>query len=240
MKTILTGLILIITITITGSAQDISAPEGYEARENLQELSSLDGSRTIRTFDNRYQGVKGSPYVFDEFRQGEVFLKTKSKVAIQEMNYNCFENELVYKDPATNATMLMNKFQVDFFTIHVGEEVLTFMPVKLEEDAEPIFAEVLYNQGSMVYKVNRKDWIKANYEDVYSANRKYDEFVDKYDLFFLKKGDNVLYQAKKSKKQMIAAFPDHEKEISSFIKSNKLNLKDDESLVSLLRYYDSL
>lgn len=233
----ITGLILI--ICITASAQNISVPEGYEARENLRELGS-DGTRMVKSFDNRYQGVKGSPYVFEEFRQGEVFLKTKNKVAIQELNYNCFENELVYMDPSTKVTRLLNKLQVDLFTIHNGEEVLNFVPLILEESTEPIFAEVLYNQGSIVYKVYGKDWLKANYQDVYSADRRYDEFVDKYDLYFLKKGDQVLYRARKSKKQLIAAFAGHEKEISSFIKSNKLDLKEDESLVSLLRYYDSL
>lgn len=233
----ITGLILI--ICITASAQNISVPEGYEARENLRELGS-DGTRMVKSFDNRYQGVKGSPYVFEEFRQGEVFLKTKNKVAIQELNYNCFENELVYMDPSTKVTRLLNKFQVDLFTIHNGEEVLNFVPLILEESTEPIFAEVLYNQGSIVYKVYGKDWLKANYQDVYSADRRYDEFVDKYDLYFLKKGDQVLYRARKSKKHLIAAFAGHEKEISSFIKSNKLDLKEDESLVSLLRYYDSL
>lgn len=233
----ITGLILI--ICITASAQNISVPEGYEARENLRELGS-DGTRMVKSFDNRYQGVKGSPYVFEEFRQGEVFLKTKNKVAIQELNYNCFENELVYMDPSTKVTRLLNKLQVDLFTIHNGEEVLNFVPLILEESTEPIFAEVLYNQGSIVYKVYGKDWLKANYQDVYSADRRYDEFVDKYDLYFLKKGDQVLYRARKSKKHLIAAFAGHEKEISSFIKSNKLDLKEDESLVSLLRYYDSL
>jgi uncharacterized protein YacL (UPF0231 family) len=39
---------------------------------------------------------------------------------------------------------------------------------------------------------------------------------------------------------MLAAFPEKEKEISSFIKSNKLDLKNEESLVKLMEYYDSL
>ena len=121
-----------------------------------------------------------------------------------------------------------------------GDRVLTFVPVKLGEDEETIFAEVLYNKGSIVYKVYGKEWLKANYEGGYSADRRYDQFVDKYDLYFMKKGGNMLYKAKKSKKQVIAAFPDHEKEISSYIKSNKLDLKEDSSLVKLLVYYDTL
>jgi len=227
-------------ITISSAAQNVTAPEGYEAKENLRELGSTDGTGTVQTFDNRYEGVKGSPYVFEQFRQGEVFLKSKKKVLIKELNYNCMENQIVYLDPATKVTRQMNRFKVDLFMLHDGTEMITFVPLKLEDDAETIFAQALYNKESMVYKVYEKEWVKANYEGGYSADRKYDEFVDKYSLYFMKKGENVLYKAKKSKKQMIAAFPEQEKEISSFIKSNKLDLKNEESLVKLLEYYDSL
>ncbi len=227
-------------IAVSSAAQNVTAPEGYEAKENLRELGSTDGTGTVQTFDNRYEGVKGTPYVFEQFRQGEVFLKSKKKVVIKELNYNCMENEIVYLDPATKVTRLMNRFKVDLFMLHDGTEMISFVPVKLEEDAETIFAQVLYNKGSLVYKVYEKEWVKANYEGGYSADRKYDEFVDKYSLYFMKEGDKVLYKAKKSKKQMIAAFPEQENEISSFIKSNKLDLKNDESLIKLLEYYDSL
>jgi len=238
MKAIIITLALIVSLPC--SAQNISVPEDYEAKENLRELGSMDGTGNVQTFDNRYKGVKGTPYVFEEFHPGEVYLKTKNKVAVQDLNYNCFENEIVYMDPATKVIRLMNRFQVDLFTIRDGDRVLTFVPVKLGDDEQTIFAEVLYNKGSDVYKVYGKEWLKANYEGGYSADRRYDEFVDKYDLYFIKEGENMLYKAKKSKKQVIAAFPDHEKEISSYIKSNKLDLKEDSSLVKLLVYYDSL
>jgi hypothetical protein len=238
MRTLIISFGLI--ISISSAAQNVSAPEGYEARENLRELGSTDGTGTVQTFDNRYEGVKGTPYVFEQFPQGEVYLKSKKKVVVQELNYNCVENEIVYMDPATKVIRLMNRFQVDLFMLHDGTEMLSFLPLKLQEDGETIFAQVLYNNGSMVYKVYEKEWVKANYEGGYSADRKYDEFVDKYSLFFMKEGDHTLYKAKKSKKQMLEAFPGQENEISSFIKSNKLNLKEAESLVKLLAYYDSL
>lgn len=238
MKTLIIAFGLL--IALSSAAQNVTAPQGYEAKENLRELGSTDGTGTVQTFDNRYEGVKGTPYVFEQFRQGEVFLKSKKKVVIKDLNYNCMENEIVYLDPATKVTRLMNRFKVDLFMLHDGTEMITFVPLKLEEDAETIFAQVLYNKGSMVYKVYEKEWVKANYEGGYSADRKYDEFVDKYSLYFMKKGENVLYKAKKSKKQMLAAFPGLENQISSFIKSNRLDLKNEESLVKLLEFYDSL
>jgi len=238
MRTPIISLAFLITATLT--AQNVSVPQDYEAKQNLRELGSVYSTGTVKTFDMRYEGVKGTPYVFKDFRQGEVFLKNKNKVAIKELNYNCFENEITYMDPGTDVVRLLNKFQVDLFTMQDGDSVLTFVPLKLGEDAEAIFVEVLYNRGSIAYKAYEKEWVKANYEGGYSADRAYDEFVDKYDLYFLKKGDNILYKAKKSKKQVLEAFPGYESEISDFIKSNKLDLKEDASLVKLLEYYDTL
>jgi len=238
MRTLFINLALLITISCT--AQNVSVPQDYQARQNLIELGSQDGTGSVMTFDMRYEGVKGSPYVFKEFKQGEVFLKTKNRITVKDLNYNCFENEIAYKDPATGVIRLMNKFQVDLFRISDEDKTLTFVPVKLEANAETIFAEVLYNKASFVYKVYEKEWLKANYEGGYSADRKYDEFVDKYDLYFLKQGEHTLYKSKKSKKQVREAFPEHESEISSYIKSNKLDLKEDQALVKLMKYYDSL
>ena len=53
----------------------------YEAKENLRELGSTDGTGTVKTFDNRYEGVKGTPYAFGEWYPGEIFLGSKQKVA---------------------------------------------------------------------------------------------------------------------------------------------------------------
>lgn len=229
-----------IAITAATMAQNAGIQGEYEAKENLRELGSTDGTGNVKTFDNRYEGVKGTPYVFETWYPGEVFLNNKKKVAISQLNYNCFENEIAYKEPGSEVIRLVNRYTVDFFQINVSGQSLTFVPVKLGEDAEPVFVRILYDAASKVYKVHQKEFLKANYEGGYSADRKFDEFVDKYDILFMKQGENTLYKAKNSKKYMISLFPEKENEISSFIKEEKLDLKQDESIVKLMVYFDSL
>jgi hypothetical protein len=238
MKTVF--ICLGISISAVTMSQNTSVPEDYEAKENLRELGSTDGTGNVRTFDNRYEGVKGTPYIFEEWNSGEVYLNSKQKVAINKLNYNCFDNEIAYKDPDTKEIRLMNRYKVDVFKINQAGESLTFIPVKLKEDEEAVFIQLLYDEASRVYKVYRKEFLKANYEGGYSADRKYDEFVDKYDLLIMKEGEKTLYKIKKSKKYVVSLFPDKEKEISSFIKESKLDLKVDDSIVKLMSYYDTL
>jgi hypothetical protein len=233
-------LILLTLINFTCIAQTTPDPTGYEAKENLRELGSQSGTGNVQTFDNRYEGTKGTPYVSETWYPGEIFLKSKNRFVVKEMNYNCYDNELAFLDPATKAIRLINKFTVDFFYFLNGSDTLLFAPIEPENDGEFLFAQVLYKGGSMVYKRYQKEFVRANYEGGYSADRKYDEFADKSSLYFSKHNDQLFYKVKKSKKQILEAFPDAENEISAYLKAEKLDLKREEDVVKLLKYYDSL
>ena len=74
--------ILLALITSYCAAQTVTPPEGYEARENLRELGSVSGTGSVQTFDNRYEGTKGTPYVFEAWAPGEIFLKSKKKGSV--------------------------------------------------------------------------------------------------------------------------------------------------------------
>ncbi len=234
---------IIVLLTLFSSfcvAQTIPDPTGYEAKENLRELGSVSGTGNVQTFDNRYEGTKGTPYVFEAWSQGEIFLKSKKKVLVKELNYNCYDNELVYLDPATKVVRLINRFTVDLFYLLNGSDTLLFVPIEPDNDGEFLFAQVLYQGGSNVYKRYQKEFVRANYEGGYSADRKYDEFADKSELYFSKQNDEKFYRVRKSKKQILEAFPGDEDAISSYIKAEKLDLKKEEDVVKLLKYYDSL
>lgn len=235
-----THIILITLLSATCHGQNIPDPTATEAKENIRELGSLSGTGSVRTFDNRYEGTKGTPYVFEEWVPGEVLMKDKKRILIKEMNYNCYDNEVAYLDPSSGAVMLINKYTIERFRMLWGEDTLHFVPLQLEGDKVPLFAQLLYGGRSTLYKVYEKEFVRANYEGGYSADRKYDEFADKSSLYISTEGAPSLTKIRKSKKQVLGALPGAEKELSAFLKSQKLDLKLEEDLVRLLRYYDSL
>jgi hypothetical protein len=233
-------IILIALISTTCFAQTSPVPTGYEAKENLRELGSLSGTGNVRTFDNRYEGTKGTPYVFEQWFPGEVFMKNKKRIIIEEMNYNCYDNEVAYLDPSSKTVMLINRYTVDLFYLKSGVDTLVFVPIQLEEDKTPVFAQVMYKGESSLYKRYGKEFVRANYEGAYSADRTYDEFADKSSLYLSLHNDPALKKLKKSKKQILGLFPEAEDELSAFIKAEKLDMKNEEDLVKLLKYHDSL
>lgn len=235
------GLILAgLMISLSCLGQDVVIPRDYEAQQNLQELVSSDVYNVVRTFDTRYEGVKGSPNIFESWNPGEVYMNNRGRIAIEQLNYNSFQNEIVYQDPETYQHMTLDKYLVDFFRIFKADDTLLFVSVTFPGETTPVFAQVLYNKGSQVYKVHRKEYLQANYGGGYSADRRYDEFVDKYDLFFRKQSEDVLYKVKRPVRRIKNAFDRHSAEIASFIKSNDLKFKTEEDVVRLMNYYDSL
>jgi hypothetical protein len=231
---------LFLLATLYTYSQNVTSSSGTEAQENLRELASMSGTGNVTTFDNRYQGVKGSPFIYEDWKAGEIYTTKNERVFFNDMNYNCFDDEIAYIEPASNRTMVINRFVVDFFIIYAADDTITFVPIKLSEKSQEVFAQLMYNKKSKVYKVYGKEFVRASYEGGYSANRPYDEFVDKSDLYFMKHDEKVLYKVKGSKKYMIAAFPDHKDAISKFIKANGLKFKEDSDVIALLTYFDGL
>jgi hypothetical protein len=233
-------IILITLISIPCLAQTKPDPTATEAKENIRELGSLSGTGNVRTFDNRYEGTKGSPYVFEEWVPGEVLMLNEQRILIREMNYNCFDNEVAYLDPDSKAVMLINKYTINRFFLIPGQDTLLFVPLKLDEDRPAVFAEVLYQGESTLYKLYEKEFIRANYEGGYSADRKYDEFADKSSLYLSTANNPGPIKIKKSKKQILAALSGAADGLAGYVKAEKLDLKREEDLIRLLEYYDSL
>ena len=232
--------IIIVLVTLI-STTCLAQTNPTEAKENLRELGSLSGTGTVKTFDNRYEGTKGTPYVFEEWFPGEVYLKNNKRIIIEKMNYNCYDNEVAYLDPKSKAVMLINRYTIELFFLKSAADSMLFVPIQLEDDKQPVFVRVLYNDGSSLYKLYGKEFVRANYEGAYSADRPYDEFADKSSLYLSRQDDpEQYYKVKKSKKQILSAFPGAEDELSAYIKAEKLDLKSEEDLVKLLKYYDSL
>jgi len=239
MRAILISLLIVSMVNLYAQETESSRPEGYEAKENLKTLGSSAGSTVVKLFDERYEGVKGTPFMFTGWNKGEVFLTEKKKVKFEQLNYNSFTNELVYKDPDNGQMMQINKYLVDFFIVYNPDSML-FVPIKQPKSNDISFAQQFYNKKSSAYQFYGKEFLKANYEGGYSADRKADEYVDKPQIYIKIKGNDELIRLKGSKKAVAELFGDKSAEMSKFINKGKADFKSMEYVNRMMAYYDSL
>jgi hypothetical protein len=230
-----TMLLLFLAFPLLISGQAISGPTGYE----VTNMDMINPNRTLlRTKSADAYGTDGTPFVFKEFKQGNVYYANHQRVTGILLNYDCHNNRLEYI--AGGSVYLLNSSQVNYvdFLSDQGTTML-FEQVFVENLKKRIFMEVLYNEKSILYKRYYKEFREADYGGAYSQDRRYDEYHDRQS-YYIKTADDELQMFKPNKKSLIDILEDRSGELEKYIKKEKTDLKTDDGLVQLIRYYDSL
>ena len=158
-------------------AQLMSAqkPVSYQGEQNVQDVRGNE--ILVRSFDNRYEGVKGSPFLFNEwatFRiiaEGTAYefqskLEANESKIIYSIHNRLFEKDLTEVD---SVFLLTGSLKVGITYINKYKTALT-IPGR----------DVLYKI------VLVKQLRKADYQGAYNQNRPYDEYITEVQLFACK------------------------------------------------------
>ena len=91
-----------------------------------QTTSGIGSGNTV-TFDDRYQGVKGTPYIFSEWLRGVVFPSNMDAVHFDLLNFDRHSLELCHKETDDSDPLLLNKYLVDSFQVLHDSDTLDFV-----------------------------------------------------------------------------------------------------------------
>jgi hypothetical protein len=211
-------------------------PTGYEVQPIIPDF--LQGnSSPVRAFASGYEGVRGTPYIFEDFRSGNFYMNNKTSILNMLINYDCYQDHVMYSD--RDNTYIMDEQKIEYFTI-AGDEpegILLFKQVFLPSEKKIVFLQVIYNEKSIVYKRHLKDFIKADYTGPYNPGRRYDEYTDNQ-AYYIKLPHKEIRQIKSGQKFIKETFGDQSALIKDFIKEEKINLKDEYDLVKMATFYD--
>ncbi len=198
-------------------------PTGFDAAQNL---ANAPGSM-FRSFDNRYQGVKGEPTIFAQFVEGTVNLTNGTVEKNQKLNFDSYTGELLVDHKKLKRIMIVSPNMVNSFTLiePVNERELSF--VKLKEDGKSVFYERLFEGKTSLYKKYGKKIDKAVIGGAYNTTgRNYDEFTDA-NKYFIKKGEGELVAVRPQKKDLEVFFSDRASQFKEYLRSKKPDLKND-------------
>lgn len=228
------------------ASADNAMMNSFTKEEQLRRVLDQRSARNVQSFDNRYEGVKGSQFIFEDWSEGQLTLNDSAKVREQLMyKFDAMKNELWVKLPTNQQRILYNNELMAFELYRPDGKKYIFKKIKLPESNDRNhFAQIIYEGKSITLaKDIRKVFRKSNLEDkgMVTVGNAYDWFEEIDDYFI--KINNSSYQKTKLKKGDIAEkMPkNQEKLIDAFCKKNHLSgkLTDDEA-VTLLNYLDSL
>lgn len=222
--------------------QELTMPDKFE---NLRLTGENAVGNTVRTYDGRYEGVRGHPYFQDEWMVGNVLLENEREYRDVKLKYNVYQDQLIGLQQE-KYPIILPKDQVRAFTILKQDSTQTANFVKaihLEAELSKVppeqFVQVLYEGKLKLYAVNRKLLDEADYRGAYSVGRTYDEFGELDAVYYLE-GPWGVEKLKRRNKKVLKVFKMHAKKLKEYVVAEELNLHDRADLIQLLRYYESL
>lgn len=205
---------------------------------SLIRYSSL-GHGTIQTFDTRYEGVKGTPYLYEDWQKGAIMVSGVVEPQPALINYDCVNGQLLVRlsdgSPAAlpveyiPAFLISDPMQSDGFAFFVSDS---------DQKGNRTFYKVIYNEKTILYQHLKKHFKPADYQRAYNPDRRFDSF-EWEKQYFIKTG-NTTEKIKSNPKSILKFFPGKEKEINRYLSENKINIRNEEEIIRLLEYSDSL
>lgn len=244
MRIINTFLSFVISITLSltaAMAQEMSEPE---KQQNLQNLGTSDLSGMVRTYDERYEGVKGHPLFFEDWVTGSVLLENNQEYQA-ELQYNVHTDELIVKQKGRDPVIL-DKERVRAFSMGVNDAAnmanfvkASYLEHELPRVKEDKYVQVLYDGETVLYAINRKPLNKANYKGAYNTGQTYDEFGE-LDASYYFVGPHGVKKMKNNEKSVLKALGDKKDgKLADYIEEQNLDLQDRTDLVELIMYYEN-
>lgn len=206
----------------------------------ISQTTGRIGSGNAVTFDDRYQGVRGTPYIFSEWQKGIVYPTNLDAIPIEFLNFDRHSLELCHKEAEDSKPLLINKYIISSFKVLQSSDTLEFVRVRVPQTSDFGFMELVYQGDVTLYLDYEKIFTKADYEEVYSSDRRYDEYQDKPTYYLQFEEEEELQAIKKNKKQIASLFGSYSEQILEYIKEEKTSLKSRTELISMMQYYDSI
>lgn len=233
-------LIFIHSLVLCLVAQAQTRPTGPEAEQNLNTLGANNASTVVRSFDNRYQGMRGSPYLFNHWIPADITYANNKTQTDVPVKYDVYANQLVMRRPQGDSVVIVSLVSGFLLKDVNSGKNRVFSRFKDTPTNDPSlkeeFLEVLYEGKTALLVRYDKTLLKASYQGAYNANRPYDELQDEKS-YYLRKPDQTLVKTKLNKKQLLEHLG-ATAELKKWVDTEKLDLKKEADAVRLLKEWE--
>ncbi len=219
--------------------------EGVDAQSNMNAIGGSynpTSNNTVRVFDGRYKGFKGTACFFDQwypadivFQNGIKYEKIMTKLDI----YKQQEIVIIRKEKGDSITLKDEAIKIFVIDNTETGRKHTFKRFQVGENRLGDFCDVLCEGKYALIAHRNKTLIPADFKGGYSTERFYDEFILTVE-FYIVTPDNQIIKLKKSKKALSKILNQNEKEFADFLDKNDIDFKKEETLIGAVAFYNGL
>jgi len=222
-------------------AQAQNRPTGHEAEQNMATVGANNSSTVVRSFDNRYQGMRGSPYLLSHWINADItYVNNKTQMDIP-VKYDVYANQLVMRRPQGDSVVIVSPTVSSFLLKDINSSknrrFTRFKDAQTDDSSlKEELLEVLYEGKTALLIRYDKTILKASYQGGYNANRPYDELQDEKN-YYLRKPDQTFVKTRLNKKQLLEHL-NATADLKKWVDTEKLDLKKEADVVRLLAEYE--
>lgn len=232
MKKIPIILLLILLVSKVHSQENKLYQTGITAEQNLKAIGNLKSIAIIGGFgfDSRYEGIKGSPRLFDTLLPSFLNIKGQDFYLELKTNIDIINNSLIFIHPKTGDVYSISSEIIREVKINNKGKEMVFRTATgnkyLKDFKEHRFFQVLKDGQYQFIKMPIKKLIEADYKAVYGADRRYDEYTTYY-KYYIMNPDSTFHQIQLNKKSMVKLFPDKKDLINKTVESKTYENNED-------------
>lgn len=179
--------------------------------------------------------LEGSPYLNEEWQTGSIFLSNGDTIPTINLRLNVLKGEMQYQ--FEEKTYVIGAPE-GLKEIIIGGCVFIYLTYTKDSKLKKNYFEVLSNGKSSLLKYHYIVILPANFNPALNSGNKNDQIIHKM-KYYAKIGDNFI-EIDKRGKNLISAFGNKEALISKYIKDNKISLKNESDLITLIKYSNTL
>jgi hypothetical protein len=200
----------------------------------------LNNGNTMITFNERYDGVEGNRFFFDDdYHKGELWM-TNNRHYTDQYKYKFDQLAgTVQVQQANGKEILLNIEEIITFQMFIDDKSVTFFKTKLPNADSSAIVQVIYWSPKMaLLRDIKKKLVRQRESNAYSSGKVFDKIVSDYQYYFSKK-DGAIVQIKPTKKGLLKVLPEKEAEIEQLFKTKKYERLTMSKLAELMQKLDT-
>lgn len=183
-----------------------------------------------------YTDIQGTPYLQSEFQEGE--LLTNDSVLYKGIffRYDTYSDLMEFKS-GDNVLRIGNTTNIKY--VKVADQIFHHIKFINNNHIKEGYYKLLVNGTCNLYSKYKVDFHKQEKPAAYSTPKpaRFGDIECNYYINFKTDSKPILI---KNKKQLLTLLADKQNEITSLIDQHKLNVREEDDLVQLIEFYNSL
>ena len=190
--------------------------------------------------EEEFTNVKGSPYANEKFISGSIFKDDRPVLTKVFLRYNIFSDEIeVQKSSNSSEDSYQALVKDPDMFVKIANDIYVFVLFEESVEKGSYFSIISEESNFDLYKKSEVDYSAPFYART-SYERDRPASFNLANSYYLVAKNGAFYELPSNKSKISKVMGKKEKEVKSFIKKNRLDIKNEKDLIKLVKYYNSL